>query len=633
MARRDKLISMQQRENEKDQLLKMFRERYFGPSDDDLLANGIVDGEVNLFIASAAPMTAANLGRLERRLQGRIFHGHADPDLSSNNSVSAYTTGSNPAASVNSRTRSTGDGGAGGGIGGGEDEGSVSAYTAGSNPAPSISGRPGWKRSGGVSAYTPESNAPMVVDGRAESVRSGGSRYGSSAARVTAPSVKSVRAGPPPPGSLSARLATPSAASMKSARADPMMPSGSLSARGQSSRPGTGALSIAGDALCAASHRTPSAPRPVRELTQALAGQVQNSLEWSVLDKVAAQLHKQETTMARQRELELRQKIRSDLDKQVADEKLKQEREKEADKQMSLMEAEASRLWSEDQVRKDQLRIELVEKQKRECQEQARLTQQRREQEKLHDRELEKDMVQRINVDLERDRRVAEERLKKSQEASQQALKESCEALKQREEEQRQISLREKQSVEAYEALYMERVEAKRQKEEQDREKRRMNELKAEDLAAATRRSADQSEMKMVADRAAQDRAAEIAEKANQQKLQTMRHQTQTFLLEQIKEKHNRKAQDTERVKQFAKALEEDNAKFHAKEQEKQKFRRKVNWEHRQELEKQMKSKIGMSPNKECMSESELRLNKNLLEKVTLALTDISSRTGTAKHT
>jgi len=628
MAKRDKLISMQQRENEKDQLVKMFRERYFGPSDDDPLALGVVDGEVNRFIASAAPMTAANLGRLERRLQGRIFRGYADPDLDSTQSVSAYTTGSHAVASVSGRTRSTGNGGASGVSGGGGGEGSVSAYTAGSNRAPSANGRPGSTGVGGASAYTAESSAPVVLAGRAESVRSGGS-----SARVTTPSVKSVRAGPPPPGSLSARFATPSAASMKSAKADPM-PSGSLSARGQSSRPGTGALSIAGDALCAASPRTASAPRPMNELSQALSGQVQNGLEWSVLDKVAAQLHKQETTVARQRELELRQKIRSDLDKQVADEKLKQEREKEADKQMALMESEATKLWSEDQQRKDKLRIELVGKQKRECQEQARLTQQRRDDEKVRDRDLEKDMVQRINMDLERDRKVAEERLKRSQEASAQALKDGCEALKQREEEQRQISLREKQSVEAYEALYMERVEAKRQKEEHDRENRRINELKAEDLAAARRKSADQSaEMKMVADRAAQDRAADVAEKASQQKLQTMRHQTQNFLLDQIKDKQSRKAQDHEKVKQFAKALEDDNVKFHAKEQEKHNFRRKVNWEHRQELEKQMKSKIGMSPNKECMSESELRLNKNLLEKVTLALTDISSQTGTSKRT
>lgn len=578
MARRDKLISIQQRENEKDQLMKMYRARYFGTSAGDTLADGIITGEVNRFIASAAPITEANLQRLDRRLQGRIFRGCADTDTSSVRSVSVYTTGSNRAAVVNSGASVDGRCGM--------DVESVSAYTAGSNPVPSV--------------------------------RSGSARNGSLAARGTGPSVKSVRAGPAPPGSLSARLGTPSAASREPVH------SGNLSARGQSSRPGTGALSIAGDALCAASPHSGSAAIPVHELNQVLSGQAQTGLEWSVLDKVAAQLHKQETTLARRRELELKQKIKNDLDKQVADEKLKQEREKEADKQISLINEATNRLWSADQTKKDQHRIDMIEKQKRACQEQVRLTQQRRDEEKLRDRELDKKIMDQINMDLERDRKASEERMKKSQEDSRQALKDSSEASRQREEKQQSLALREKQSLEAYEAVQQQREEAKRLKDEQEREFRRKNERRAAGLEASVQMVADQSELKAVAERAAKERAADMADKAKQQKLHAMRHQNQSFLIEQIKEKQIRKAQDSEKAKQFARTLEEDNAKINAKEQEQQNIRRMINWEHRQELEKQMKSKEGMMASNECMSERELRLNKHLLEKVTLALTDIS---------
>merc|ERR1712151_970329 len=58
---------------------------------------------------------------------------------------------------------------------------------------------------------------------------------------------------------------------------------------------------------------------------------VANSLEWSVLDKLAAQMQKQDAMRQREREVDLQNKLREDLNRQVEDSRVKLEREKAED--------------------------------------------------------------------------------------------------------------------------------------------------------------------------------------------------------------------------------------------------------------------------------------------------------------
>merc|ERR1719265_994807 len=99
-ARREKLQIIKRREDLKDALVQKFRDKFGSakmPKDDDLvsLASANIRREVDGFVGSSAPVTEANLARLERRLW-RQAQGKqpADVDSASVCSISAYTTGS-----------------------------------------------------------------------------------------------------------------------------------------------------------------------------------------------------------------------------------------------------------------------------------------------------------------------------------------------------------------------------------------------------------------------------------------------------------------------------------------------------------------------------------------------------------
>merc|ERR1712176_833436 len=83
--------------------------------------------------------------------------------------------------------------------------------------------------------------------------------------------------------------------------------------------------------------------------------------EWSVLDRFAAQQHKQDQTRQRQRGQELQQRLRHDLEKQIADARLKKEREREQETQFHKMQLDDCSTWAEQEQKREAARQQRLE--------------------------------------------------------------------------------------------------------------------------------------------------------------------------------------------------------------------------------------------------------------------------------
>lgn len=429
----------------------------------------------------------------------------------------------------------------------------------------------------------------------------------------------------PGSGALSAR--TPRSASSRGA--EPERPPSLGDAAYASAAPAPEVL----DAIAEPVHSVPgnSVPGPVPEESEAseVDDRQSASLEWSVLDKIAAELHKQDNLRAKQREWELKQKLRQDLDRQMADERLKQERAKVEEQQYLQMQEEHTKLWYLEMEQRAAERQQKIEATQKDRDSQLALLRAKRAEEKAQEKQERQELMDSLHRDIVKDQVDAEERLKARREQVQKAFRETAEATKQRKAQAELLALQEQQQVEAYERLRAERQEQRQQMAEKEAAQRREIEQHAGIRASALQRLSDDTECKAVAERIAKDRAAEQHEQANRKKIEDMKSQTQEYLLKQMKEKQAKKAVEVEKARQLARAQAAEVKHMEAQEKERDAFKKKLVYDHHSELKKQMKAQVRArgKDRQEAMSDCELRLNKQLLEKVSLALTDMSSKT------
>ena len=350
-------------------------------------------------------------------------------------------------------------------------------------------------------------------------------------------------------------------------------------------------------------------------------------LEWSVLDKIAAELHKQDNLRAKQREWELKQKLRQDLDRQMADEKLKQERAKVEEQQFLQMQEEHTKNWHLQMEQRAAERQQKIEATQKDRDSQLALLRAKRAEEKAQEKQERRELMDSLHRDILKDKLDAEEKMKSRREQEQKAFRETTQATKERKAVAERLALQEQLQVEAYERLRAEREERRREAAEKEAAHRKEIEQHAGVRASAMQRLSDDTESKACAERLAKERAAEQHEQANRKKLEDMKSQTQEYLLKQMKEKQVKKAAETEQARQLARAQAVEVKHMEAKEKERDAFKKKLIVDHHSELKRQIKVRAKQKHHQEAMSDSELRLNKQLLEKVSLALTDISTKT------
>merc|ERR1712187_835828 len=119
----------------------------------------------------------------------------------------------------------------------------------------------------------------------------------------------------------------------------------SLSARGPHGSSGLSANGVVGDAA----YETPRIGSNGKDIN---ASAQDASLDWSVLDKLAAQLHKQDAARQKQNQAELQQKLKADLEKQIEDNKVRKERERIEDNKHLTAEKEFTQNWKESEAAK-----------------------------------------------------------------------------------------------------------------------------------------------------------------------------------------------------------------------------------------------------------------------------------------
>lgn len=423
---------------------------------------------------------------------------------------------------------------------------------------------------------------------------------------------------------LSARAATPQKPPLTGSGAlTARLPSNPVRSRDASDKPS----SVLGDAAYLSAPVAPPALASIGEQHEeavAAAPPGQDGLEWSVLDRLAAELHKQDNQRARQRELELKQKLRHDLDRQMADEKLKQERAKAEEQRYLQIQEEHSKIRAMELEARASARLRKIEATQKDRDGQLALIRSQRDEEKQRQQAERQELLDSLHRDMQRDRQDAEDRLKARRDQVHKDFAETAEASKVRKAKSDELALHEQQQVEAYEKLRAHREEKRREAAEKEAAQRKEIEKNAGLRAMAMQKMADDTELKAAAERAAKELAAERQEQATRKRLEDMKNQTQEYLLQQMKEKQLKKATEAEKARQLASAQAAEAKQLEAQEQERMARKKKMIHDHRKDLERQIAARARHVP-QETMSDCELRLNKQLLEKVTLALTDISS--------
>ncbi|CAE7776384.1 unnamed protein product [Symbiodinium microadriaticum] len=403
---------------------------------------------------------------------------------------------------------------------------------------------------------------------------------------------------------LSARAATPQKPPLTGSGAlTARLPSNPVRSRDASDKPS----SVLGDAAYLSAPVAPPALASIGEQHEeavAAAPPGQDGLEWSVLDRLAAELHKQDNQRARQRELELKQKLRHDLDRQMADEKLKQERAKAEEQRYLQIQEEHSKIRAMELEARASARLRKIEATQKDRDGQLALIRSQRDEEKQRQQAERQELLDSLHRDMQRDRQDAEDRLKARRDQVHKDFAETAEASKVRKAKSDELALHEQQQVEAYEKLRAHREEKRREAAEKEAAQRKEIEKNAGLRAMAMQKMADDTELKAAAERAAKELAAERQEQATRKRLEDMKNQTQEYLLQQMKEKQLKKATEAEKARQLASAQAAEAKQLEAQEQERMARKKKMIHDHRKDLERQIAahaSDIGPQP-QQCPS-------------------------------
>lgn len=459
-----------------------------------------------------------------------------------------------------------------------------------------------------VSAYTTSSHAPSAARSRRLASGCVGPLSARGSARCTSgrASTPGTRLGSPGGGSFTARGGSSASAGF---------PAGESRCFGAVERR---------DVSYGSAHGASMRPRTPRTT----AG---SSLEWAVLDKLSAHMHKQDAARQRQQEAEVQQRLREDLRKQVLDAQLKEQRTKEEELKYHQEQLDATaRFMEEEGAKKNAAR----EKRRIENEARARQieeVQARRGKEQQREREEAEELQQRMCVDLEKERQRVEDVYQTRRDQQKQALLVSSEAAEYRQRQAREKEDADNASVERYEQLREAReLNARRQKELQSG-RRQLVETKVAELTGQQTAKYQEAESRTAAEQKAKNDALARHDEQTKRRLEEKRIETQAFLLSQMQDKQRRKQAEKQRCLKLRREQEVDAEEFVSAEQQRGQDKRLRNVEHRAELERQIASKmatVGVSKTSEVMSEVELRLNRTLLEKVNKALSEIGDRDG-----
>lgn len=308
--------------------------------------------------------------------------------------------------------------------------------------------------------------------------------------------------------------------------------------------------------------------------------------------------------------------MKEDLDKQIADAKLKNARERDEDQRYYESQVAVLGNWQDQETENKRIAREkaLVIQKDRNVQIQSDRAR-KEEERRLAKREAD-DLVLKVKQQEEQDKNETEHRRQLRKERVQKALQDSSAAAARKEKEM-------KSKVEKEDALmaeYRERIVERDKRCQENAWMKVANQREMLESTATRNRAEKQKDEESIA-KAATEQAAKEArlvenEKRKENQLKELRLETQKYLFEQMRLKTAAKEKAKEERSTRGSALEVDAQKFTDAEAMRIAYQKQRALEHRAELERQIATKSAGPGKRDTMSSSELAMNSKLIDRV-----------------
>jgi hypothetical protein len=365
--------------------------------------------------------------------------------------------------------------------------------------------------------------------------------------------------------------------------------------------------------------KPPPTPTPAATMPSIKEGDEKfDNFEWSKLDEYASYLHEQDAMRQKLGLHDMQKKLRADLDKQVADQRRKKNRQREEEQKYFHNQMVEIEQWKEMEKERDaEMRVKAL-KEKTDRDEQLAFDQKRRDEELSKQEKEEKALVSKIVREMEQEKiRMAAKKVQQ-REAMLRIMEENMEERRIKEEQKAKQQQMEIEGMREYNRILDQQEQARAEALESriNRQKELMEKMK-ENVVKQQQAKGDEDAKRALQQKEERDARDVEMERNKAQKLRQMRLETQDFLFAQMEEKEARKAQAVQLKGLQARILEEDTKEYMDMEKSRSLERHRLNLEHRLELDEQIRRKNQQTQEfKYCMSENEVSMNKQLLEVV-----------------
>jgi len=345
------------------------------------------------------------------------------------------------------------------------------------------------------------------------------------------------------------------------------------------------------------------------------SGQLGASFDWARLDEYASYLHEQDAIRQKIGVSALQRKLKMDLDHQVQEKANKRNAADEEDRryhQNSMVELER---WKQtEQMRQEELH-EKLQREKRDRDEQLAFEQKLKNAELQRKKDEESCLVEKIVNEMESEQKKFERKKEENKKKMYKVFLENQEDQKIRNQQKKEQSEREAAAMVEYNRILDEQEEQRAEElaNRMGRQKELMEKLMG-NVQEQTKNAGDNDAQRANAQQDEMDRHYFEAEKAKQTRLKQMRSENQAYLIKQMGEKDGRKGDDRQLGDIQAQILQTDTDEYNQIERQKAVDKRIRNFEHRQDLEKQIEHRSGVRA--PAMSSEEVSMNRPLLSLV-----------------
>jgi hypothetical protein len=340
-------------------------------------------------------------------------------------------------------------------------------------------------------------------------------------------------------------------------------------------------------------------------------------MDWSKLDEYASYLHEQDALRQKAGVLAMQQKLRLDLDRQFADQRMKKQRQREEEQKYFMNQLVEVEQWKEmERAKVEELKIK-AQKEKRDRDEQLQYERMLKDEEKQRKKEEEAALVDKIAREMEMEKERMEKRKEQQKAAMKKVFQENLEENVLKEEQRLRQQELDNEAMKEYNRILdqQEEMRAQELQARMDKQKALMEKMK-ENVQKQQQKKGDEDARRAAKQKEEADARAIEMERNKEAKLKEMRHETQSFLFKQMSEKDEKKEQALELKRLQASILEADTQEYMQMEKQKSNDRRLRNIEHRIELEDQIADRAKEVVRKYAMSGAEVKMNRQLLDLV-----------------